>query len=413
MKLSVLALISSALAIENAAVFRQAAFEHLTIPQSDAVLNLAYDFGISRYYNIKDIENLDNIMLANDVHFENNRKKLIIIVNGVEHPAYLFEKYNKIPSFDIEIQDDRKSSEFKSFLKDVPHKLYGLKSELGYQMKKLSDEIIILSDSNKKVGYLQQLWNKYFHDDETNKVETFWNGLKNSYAEERKGTIKINKRSMDYINDEAFIKELTQLEFFLSDETNINDDIIINLDSLVSIYKKTGLTQTYQTCLNIVSRLLDEKLPALSVDSTVIVLPIDQSLQTLKKKQSNQSSQFFKRSADSIFTSKRSGPACFSNQLACIESTESCSGHGICTLVGNCYKCLCTATKNEEGKQTTYWTGNSCEKIDYSAQFNLLFWSSIILAATIVSGIKLMYNAGKEELPGVLLAATVTTKKNT
>lgn len=412
MKLAALALVGSALAIENAAVFKQAVYEPSTIPQSDAMLNLAFDFGISRYYNVEDVENLDNIMLANDINDETNRKKLIIIVNGVEHPSQLFEKYNKLPSFDVEIKDDRKANEFKSFLQDIPNKIYGLKSVLGYHSKKLSDEITILSPSTKKIRYLQQLWNKYFHNDDTNKVESFWNGLKGTFAEEGETSLKINKRSMDHIKDEDFINELTQLEFFLDDESNVDTNVIINLDSLISIYKKTGLTQTYETCRDVIAKLITEKLSALDVDSTVIALPIDQSLQTLKQKHSLQSSQYAKRSTESIFKSKRSGPVCFSNELACIESTDSCSGHGICTLVGDCYKCLCAASKDDAGKQTTYWTGNSCEKIDYSAQFNLLFWTTIIIIATIVSGIKLMYKAGEEELPGVLLAATVNSKKN-
>lgn len=412
MKLVTLALVGSALAIENAAVYKQSVYESTTIPQNDAVLNLAFDFGISRYYNVENVENLDNIMLANSIKDENKEKKLIIIVNGVEHPSRLFTKYNKEPSFNVEIKNDRKANEFKSFIKDIPNKVYGIKSALGYHMKKLSDEITVVSPSTKKINYLHQLWNKYFHEAETNKVESFWNGLKGSFSEQGESILKINKRSMDHINDESFINELTQLEFFLADESNIENDVIINLDSLLSIYKKTGLTQTYEICLNMISRLINEKITTLNVDSTVIALPIDQSLQTLKDKQTVQSSQYSKRSTESLFKSKRSGSLCFSNQLACIESTDSCSGHGICTLVGDCYKCLCSATKDDSGKQTTYWTGNSCEKIDYSAQFNLLFWTTIILIATIVSGVKLMYKAGEEELPGVLLAATVNNKKN-
>lgn len=425
---SALAFANSVFGIEHAAVYR---FNQLNdcskgldadvavIPQQDATLNLAYDFGISKYYNVEGVEDIENIMLQNVIKADSEKdaKKLILVVNGVDEPRTFLANYDIAPSFEIDIRDDRKSSEFKTFLRDVPNKLFNLKRRVGYHLDKLSNEITILTDSNKKSTYLKQLWTKYFHDEDTNKIEKFWNNLKQNFNEEE-SVLRINKRSVDYINDESFINELTQLDFFLNDqlENHIeNDNVIINVDSLVSIFKKTGVTQTYETCTNIISKLLVDKLSKFDdAETTIVVLPIDQSLMTLKTKESFKRSQMLsKRSTDSsIFKSKRSGTSCFANELACLESTESCSGHGVCSAVGSCWRCLCSATK-DENERTSYWTGTSCEKEDFSSQFNLLFWTSVVLIVSLVSGVKLMYKCGDEELPGVLLAATVQTKKNT
>lgn len=432
--ISALALVQSVSCIENAAVFKFGSGRYSsdnvdreikTIPQRDSILNLAYDFGISQYYDIEGVENLDNIALSNneDILTGSTEKKLILVINGAENPSDFFGIYETNPSFNIEIKDDRQSSLFKDFLKDVPNKLFNIKKQDSYSLVKLSNEISILTDSSKDTSYLKNLWNKYFHDSETNQIKSIWNSFKKSVTSDDtamdESILKISKRSIDYINDEAFIDELTQLEFFLNDQLEgyiENDKVIINLDSLVSIFKKTGVTQTYETCKKIISKLIFEKVGNYDdMDTTVVVLPIDQSLMTTKNVESYKKGQHIlslkKRSLDSIFESS-SAVGCFSNQLACIESTDSCSNHGICSLVGSCWKCVCSATVDENDR-TSYWTGNSCEKVDYSSQFNLIFWTSLILVITIVSGVKLMYQCGQQELPGVLIAATVQTKKST
>lgn len=446
---SALALTNSVFGIENAAVYKfnnndiENIEQHkinsnkvITIPQNDAILNLAYEFGISNYYNIEDVDNLDNIVLGNNNNNNDNKdnedNNLILVINGVENPSELFKYYDINPTFNVELKDDRHSSNFKQFIKNIPNKLFNLNENFGYKLNKLSNEILILSNSDNKSNYLKKLWIKYFHDEESNKIDKFWNLIKsniaynnensnnNSNDNNNESVLKISKNNANHINDKSFINELTQLEFLINEEieNNLklkNDKIIINLDSLITIFKKTGLTQTYKTCSNLISKILIEKLNKLNnFKSTIIVLPLDQSLITIKSNESFEKKNFIsKRDNNQVFsTSSSSSGSCFSNQLACIESTDSCSDHGICSLIGSCWKCICSATTDDKDR-TNYWTGNSCEKQDYSSQFNLLFWTTIILSISIVAGIKLLYQCGETELPGVLLAATVQTKKST
>lgn len=169
--------------------------------------------------------------------------------------------------------------------------------------------------------------------------------------------------------------DLAQLAYFLENK-DINDSKVIAFmppsDALVKLLAENG-------------------------KATVVVLPEDKTKR-----------DHIAPSSNSVFTS--STPGCYANQLACIEETDSCSGHGICTLAGSCYRCLCSST--EENDRTTHWTGVACEKVDYSAPFHLIFWTCLITILLGVSGIKLLASCGSEELPGVLQAATMQTKKN-
>lgn len=198
----------------------------------------------------------------------------------------------------------------------------------------------------------------------------------------------IISQSMDYLQKiwkdkvVGVESDLAQLAYFLENE-KINDKVIAFMkpsDSLVKLLAENG-------------------------KATVVVLSDNyENTINFNKRELNPSS-------NAVLTS--STPGCYANQLACIEQTDSCSGHGICTLSGSgssCYRCLCSST--EENDRTTYWTGNSCEKVDYSGPFHLIFWTSIIVILLGVSGIKLLSSCGSEELPGVLQAATMQTKKN-
>lgn len=63
------------------------------------------------------------------------------------------------------------------------------------------------------------------------------------------------------------------------------------------------------------------------------------------------------------------GSACFTDEEACSNATDSCSGHGECvgaTKAGKtCYVCACSASMNDKGKKED-WAGLACERKDIS-----------------------------------------------
>lgn len=394
-------------AVGNAAVYKMPGnyadnnAEAAIYSEREAELNLAYGLQFAQLFNVEDGDDLKKITYANAG--VGMAQKVVVVVNGVQEPSEFMKEFEMSPIFEVGLADDRESELFKGFVGEVAN-------YMGSAVE-LSNEISIITEKGAaKAKYFKDLWNKYFHHEESRgrRVASLWNGLKEGVSQ---SAMQIERRNVEHITDETFIDELTQLDFFLNELEKLEneddrDSAVIYLDSLISIYKKTGQTQTYETCEKIIAKLLVEKFTqhvSRPTACTVIVLPLDESLKSVKRRE-----VFAKREA----LSASSGPRCFSNQLSCIENTDSCSGHGICSLVGSCYQCVCSATYDDEAGKTTVWAGSACEKVDYSAQFHILLWTVIALGIAVFVGVKMLYESGETELPGVLKAATVQTKKN-
>ncbi|KAI1333586.1 hypothetical protein F5Y15DRAFT_421669 [Xylariaceae sp. FL0016] len=113
-------------------------------------------------------------------------------------------------------------------------------------------------------------------------------------------------------------------------------------------------------------------------------------------------------------------PTCFSNFDSCNNTTNACSGHGVCidrfekaATSESCFTCICTMTKekNDQGTTSIYrWGGSMCQKRDISTPFWLFFGVAVGLAATIAFSISLLFSVGEEKLPGVIGAGVSRSK---
>ncbi|ESW96421.1 hypothetical protein HPODL_03045 [Ogataea parapolymorpha DL-1] len=392
-------------AVENTAIYRlgerNTQDQTVLLSQMDSIYNLADEFDVSDFY---DLDKLDNVQaLGVGKHMGCDRKdsnQLVIIVNGVDEPQTFFEHIK--PVILVEGKDDHSSYEFRSFLSRLPSQMKELNSNL--KLSKLSSHISILGQNFNKA--LSETWSKVFDDKEHDSISLIWREISSNYE----GS-PFSKRSLD-ISDEKFINELTQLEFLLKKELlTSGDKIIVNLQSLTNIYKKSGEhSQAYQTCKKLMSKLIMSLLEnSEKYDSTVVVMPLQQQTITMKTKDdAKQGISLAKRDSSTVFAT---GNGCFSSQEDCLDSTSTCSGHGLCSKVGKCWKCVCSATQDSSTGKTTKWTGISCQKKDVSAEANLFLWTTVVLLFVFAAGIKLLVSCGNEELPGVLIAATVPTKK--
>ncbi|KAH3669003.1 hypothetical protein OGAPHI_002758 [Ogataea philodendri] len=391
---------------ENAAVYRFSVPESnddiALLSQKDSIYNLADEFGVSDFFKLGSLDDPKSLGLGKSTQLDDQDKsQLVVIINGVDSPKSFFDQIQ--PTFEIETKDDRSSFEFRNFLSEFPSQLMKLDSDL--KLSKLSNQISILGQNIHNV--LSETWSRVFHDKEYNSIAEFWRNIVGIY-----GTSHASRRSLDVINDEQFISELTQLDYLLKNQIQSSEDtIVINLQSLTSIYKKTGPdSQTYKACKNLLSKLISSQLQnAPNYDPTVVVMPLQQQTVTFKlKEDAREGISLAKRDTSNVFTRST---GCFSSQEDCLISTSTCSGHGICSKVGKCWKCLCSPTKDETTGSTTKWTGGACQKKDVSAEANLFLWTTVALFFVFVAGIKLLVSCGNEELPGVLVAATVPTKK--
>ncbi|TLD11874.1 hypothetical protein PspLS_11327 [Pyricularia sp. CBS 133598] len=123
-------------------------------------------------------------------------------------------------------------------------------------------------------------------------------------------------------------------------------------------------------------------------------------------------------------------PDCFASASACMNATDSCSGHGAChdrfsadnskpetsadkkALV--CFQCVCAPTINNDdkgGQSRTFWGGNTCAKQDVSTQFWLIAGSTVALVGMISLSIGMLFSVGEEKLPGVIGAGVSKSSK--
>lgn len=111
-----------------------------------------------------------------------------------------------------------------------------------------------------------------------------------------------------------------------------------------------------------------------------------------------------------------SGPiqTCFTSRFLCESGTNNCTGHGVCDLKFNtttgeninyCYGCVCkpvVGTNPDGSSKTTYYGGGACQKIDIVAPFWLLAGTTIFFVSIISFAVGLLYSMGNEELPSVI-----------
>ncbi|TLS29250.1 hypothetical protein PpBr36_00020 [Pyricularia pennisetigena] len=123
-------------------------------------------------------------------------------------------------------------------------------------------------------------------------------------------------------------------------------------------------------------------------------------------------------------------PNCFASASACMNATDSCSGHGAChdrfsaddskpetsadgkTLV--CFQCVCAPTINNDdkgGQSRTFWGGNTCAKQDVSTQFWLIAGMTVALIGLVSLSVGMLFSVGEEKLPGVIGAGVSKSSK--
>jgi len=153
----------------------------------------------------------------------------------------------------------------------------------------------------------------------------------------------------------------------------------------------------------------------LVLTSTPAVQPQRRSIEPLapfRSKKSKRSKRQLGSSSPSIAQSAATVPivpisrTCFSSADTCSNQTNSCNGRGSCVAgvqAGNseCYVCSCAQNVNG-----TSFSGEFCQKEDYSSSFFLLAGTAILLLMMTAGSISLLSSAGSEDLPQVLEASS-------
>lgn len=113
-------------------------------------------------------------------------------------------------------------------------------------------------------------------------------------------------------------------------------------------------------------------------------------------------STFILTPSSSINKKKRALPVeetCFKTSADCKNGTSNCSGNGQCTKIQeNCYTCAC--------KSSSY-IGEACQYVDAVGDFQLLFWTSVLLVVITASVVVCVYQSGNIVDGGIIMAQSL------
>lgn len=423
--MSLLASGVSASSDETSAAFYQLSTPSLArspvLDTKEALIYLADKYDVSDYYNLGDNEELFDL-LSNEREKQTNdqKSKLIAVINGVAHPNTLFSKNGINPTIKINSDEDSTKSLVNQVLHRFPTQYASLNR--GVESNKLTEEIVLISStsSSNEASVEHELIThfKFFNE----KLLSIWKSFKTSTME-RIGHQQViqdriqNPSTLDVINDKLFINDLSQLIHLKNVELNPENEnvLFIKLNSLASLGKKAGFnSKTFEFSSQVLADFLVELSNVYELD--VLVTSDHLSKEDLEQ---TRNSELFKRSKEleAIFerdlVKASSSGFCFSSEEACQASTSNCNSHGVCSKVkSKCWSCLCSPTFDKKKSKTTRWAGVDCGKKQISSEANLLLWTGVALLVLIAGGIKLLYEVGTESLPGVLDAAT-SVKKTT
>lgn len=95
------------------------------------------------------------------------------------------------------------------------------------------------------------------------------------------------------------------------------------------------------------------------------------------------------------FVPEQQGDTCFTSAKACANGTASCSGNGQCTLIKeNCFACQCKSSS---------FTGESCQYVNAVNDFQLLFWTSVLLIVVTTSVVVCVYSSGSDSESAIIM----------
>ncbi|KAI3319748.1 hypothetical protein HD806DRAFT_508884 [Xylariaceae sp. AK1471] len=202
------------------------------------------------------------------------------------------------------------------------------------------------------------------------------------------------------------------LQYDVTKDSDIIKQLSVNLATLKS-YANEGLMETTIVILDASTSTSDE-LRRRQQEKVMTDSPDSKSDTTFV------SSTHENKGFDAFAGRPTTVPGCFPSQTTCENTTNSCSGHGVCVdrwgkddTQNSCFFCHCEKTleKDDEGRTHVYhWGGAICQKRDVSTPFWLFAGVTITLVATIAFSIGLLFSVGEEKLPGVIGAGVSRSK---
>ena len=316
-------------------------------------LVLADIVGTSRLHSISNTEEAHIIkgLSGKSALFGIEENSIVIVIGGVRGEDFLDTK----PTFKIDRSPDIHF--FKSHFERIASELSELKGKIRHAV---SEGFAVLTHHGHLTRDIIELENS---------------GLDKTHPKER-----------EIVNDISKISSLTSTVLH-------NDGALLHIDSLIGLN-----TEQYIKGVQAIQKSLEHVLDnSKAFRIAVIAVPINACQHVDGLQSGNVKRSVVSRSAGTASTSG------FGTFDVCMNSTNSCSGHGSCKEVTtDKYACVCENSYNATRKKTTRWAGNACQKKDVSVEFEMFLWTGLGITAVIAFGINLMFSIGNDPLPGVL-----------
>ncbi|KAI8996868.1 hypothetical protein BDB01DRAFT_768781 [Pilobolus umbonatus] len=218
-------------------------------------------------------------------------------------------------------------------------------------------------------------------------MEAVYESFKSVFNKRDTGIFDMNKDA-----DQLFIREVVMVKtLFDSKELVTKIDLnLIEMNSLELIATEYGANsdQNKQAHLILSDLITEYVIPAFhelninhSTLSTIVMTPY------LK--------QQHKRD---VLSTSAINSVCYPTLEDCNNGTASCSKQGSCIAVkDDCFTCACDST----------FTGESCQYIDAVGDFQLLFWTSVLLIVVTTSVVGCVYQSGNTNEGGILMAQSL------
>lgn len=335
---------------------------------------------------------VDDLIFVNESLFEN--------LEHIDASEYLYgQSDSKKGHLLIALEEEGTADEIKEkFSKNSIKPLFEIK-ENGFLNENQVLSLLITKQPELSVKVNSEGFKFISNDDESHRTSYLNTLLKL----DKKGPINENEKSL--INLEYAINSIFPRSSVYSYSSSDSD---VKYATLTIQIDRSGESFTVGSIENNLIELVKQA-SYHGIESTII-LTANKEANALTKEDK---SKYYLGSKRSL-SQRLAKEGTYTSEEECILSTNNCNTHGLCSknALSGSWGCICSSTFNKTSKSTTQWSGSSCNKIDVSTEFNLLFWSSLVMIITVVASIALIFKMDSEPLPGLLAASTSPSFKN-
>jgi len=339
---------------------------------------------------------------ASDI-FNKPKANLLISVDGVDSETLSDNTSYTIPSSDV-----MHAGDMAAFELEVAYKVAETQN---------ADSMIVLVSNEenecKEGTYKSNVVRVVMKEDDItltghpyNKVRVAVSAMKDSVASRFKELFGTTSFDESKSADKLFMKEMVYINDLLSTinagaEKLVKDEnkdfFGIVSDSAKKIYEVYGPeSEQYKQAKEIVKKAVDNVLKEFQSMYENGVAEVITTPANVKAKRSFKAMKREENTAKCLIANNYS---LFVTQEDCAKATKNCYNRG--EIVQNndgCFYCKCN---KKDGVQ---YGGDSCEAEDISTDFQLLFWTSVILIVTLILVVGIMFNI-KSDIPIVGVAS--------